>query len=343
VHVLQLEAEEKRTKTLGRKTLNAISKRLETEGYVVVADVISRETCELLATSVLEDTAAVREQTGRTDHEKRTGHGHLQLGLRRYAPYARADLIANPIIECVVGHILETGAWLGFYNGNINCPGSGYQPVHFDRPFSWRTPKAAAEDGVPWPPPTTTLSCSVALTDITSDTGPTEIYPGTHKETAVLDFAPGERVETHPELLAKWGPPKSMTIPKGGVCFRDPRMWHRGVSNPSDIPRPMIAVTYHAARCKHWRGLLIRGLPAVQLAALAENPALRVMEDGELGEGRLVFDASAEAEFSGLPNPFGIQRHLRFVDSESQVDHFRDAHLPGGARVVSTTKGRTRV
>lgn len=343
MQVLRLAAEEILTKTLSRKTLAAIETRLHTEGFAVVADVISPETCELLATSVLEDTAVVRAQGGRTAHEKRTGYGHLQLGLRRYAPYVRADLIANPIIECVVAQILGEGAWLGFYNGNINCPGSGYQPVHFDRPFSWRTPDAASEDGLAWPPPTTTLSCSVALTDITLDNGPTEIYPGTHTETAVLDFAPGERVENYPELLDKWGPPQSMTIPKGGVCFRDPRMWHRGVPNTSEIPRPMIAVTYHAARCKHWRGLLIRDLPAEQLTALAENPALRVMDDDELGDGRLVFDGSAARDFAELPNPFGIHRHLRFVDSESRVDHFRDAHLPGGARVCPATKDEPHV
>lgn len=339
--VLRIAAEEKRTKTLSRETLTAIKTQLDTQGYVVVADVISHETCELLGRSVLEDADAVRAKAGRTAHEKRTGRGHLQLGLRRYGPYVRADLIANPIIESVVGDILGKGAWLGFYNGNINCPGSDYQPLHFDRPFSWRSPQAAAEDGLAWPPPTTTLSCSVALTEITSDTGPTEIYPGTHKETAVLKFAPGERVSNYPELLAKWGPPESMTIPKGGVCFRDPRMWHRGVPNQSDTARPMIAVTYHAAKCHHWRGTLIRDLPAPKLAALLENPALKIMDDGELGDGRLVFEASAETEIASSPNPYHIQRHLRFVDESEGVDHFMDAHLPGGARVIHATKSRS--
>ena len=117
----------------------------------------------------------------------------------------RAELVANPLIESVVAAVLGPRAWLGFYSGNVNLPGSVHQPLHYDRPFSWRTREKAEKDGQSWPPPTTTLSCSVALTELSEENGATEIYPGTHHETAVTEWPLGERISKHPELIGRVG------------------------------------------------------------------------------------------------------------------------------------------
>ena len=316
------------------ETLDAIRASISEQGYAVVANLISDETCELLMGSVLEDAAIVRAQAKKTAHEDRTGKGHLQLGLRRYAPYVTADLVANPLIEHVVSAVLGKGAWLGFYNGNVNLPGSEHQPLHYDRPYSWASKAAAEADGQPWPPPTTTLSCSVGLTEITEENGATEIYPRSHLETAVADWPLGTRPGKYPELLEKWGPPGRMAIPRGGVCFRDPRMWHRGVPNPSDEVRPMIAITYHAGRCLSWRGRLLHDISQEQLERCTQDPSLKVLDDGTIDDGRLVFDADVRAVFDGAPNLHGVNRNVRFIEAPLKVNHFIDAHLIGGARVI---------
>ena len=315
--------------------LAAIATAVATRGFAVVTDLISISTCELLMASVLEDAQRVRALGHTTAHEENTGRGHLQLGLRRRAPFVRADLVANPLIENVVAAVLGKGAWFGFYNGNVNMPGSTHQPLHYDRPFSWRTKEKAEKDGQSWPPPTTTLSCSVALTALTLENGATEIYPGTHLETAVTQWPLGERVSNHPDLIEKWGPPARMIVPAGAVCFRDPRMWHRGVPNPSEQARPMIGLTYHAERCRHWRGRLTKDLPPADLRQLEQDPSLRVLDNGELGDGRLVFDADTRDVFADAPSLHGINRNVRFIDEPLTVNHFVDAHLIGGARIVS--------
>ncbi len=330
----EVTEEERSLGAIGAKKLGAIAEDIATVGYAVVGDLIPPAVCESLLASVLEDAEQVRSQDRPTPHEIATGEGHLQLGLRRYAPYVEADLVANPLIEHVVAAVLGEGAWLGFYSGNVNLPGSVHQPVHYDRPFSWRTKEKAAADGQPWPPPTTTLSCSVGLTGITAENGATEIFPGTHLETAVTEWPLGERVSKHPELLERWGPPARMSIPAGGVCFRDPRMWHRGVPNPSDEVRPMLALTYHAERCRHWRGRLTKHMDPADVARCLEDPALRVLDDGELGDGRLVFEESARPALLARESRHGINRNVRFVAAPARVNHFLDAHLIGGARVV---------
>ncbi len=329
----EISAKERSTGVLEPEKLSAVVSDIATQGFAVVDGLVSGETRELLLASILEDVGAVRAHAKPTQHEKRTGQGHLQLGLRRYAPYVKEDLVANPLIEHIVSGILSRGAWLGFYNGNVNLPGSVHQPLHFDRPFSWRSRESAEADGQRWPPPATTLSCSVALTEITEDNGATEIYPGTHLETAVTTWPEGERPAQHPDLIEKWGPPARMAIPAGGICFRDPRMWHRGVPNPSDEIRPMIALTYHAEMCRHWRGRLIRNLSEEDASKCEENDALKVLDDGGLGDGRLVFDGSVREVFAAR-GKHGVNRNVRFVEAPLKVNHFLDAHLLGGARVI---------
>jgi hypothetical protein len=325
--------EERKSGTLTPDKLARVRSSFETDGYAAVGGLISPETCELLLQSVLEDVALVRSRPEPTPHERHTAVGHLQLGARRYAPFVKSELVANSVIEGIVTELLGAGAWLGFYSGNVNCPGSGYQPLHFDRPFSWKSEEAAAAAGQSWPPPTTTVSCSLALSDITAASGATEIYPGTHRETAVTEWQRGERPEKHPQLVEQWGPPGVMTIPAGGVCFRDPRMWHRGVPNHSDVARPMLALTYHSRLAKHWRGLLVPNMTGEDLRRCEENPSLRVLDSGELGDGRLVFDESARSAFELAVNNHGVDRNVRFLKEPYSVNHFVDAHVIGGARV----------
>ena len=276
----ELTAPERASGVIETGKLASIVADIEARGFAVVAGLVSPATTALLMDSMLEDVEWVRAMNTATRHEQATGRGHLQLGLRRYAPYVRDDLVANPLIENVVAAVLGEGAWLGFYNGNVNLPGSVHQPLHFDRPFSWRSEAAARRDGQRWPPPTTTLSCSVALSEITEANGATEIYPGTHQETAVTQWSLGERLSEHPALVERWGPPSRMPIPAGGICFRDPRMWHRGVPNSSDEVRPMIALTYHGARCLSWRGRLVKKLPDDDRRRCQADASLKLLDEG---------------------------------------------------------------
>ena len=64
----------------------SIVQDISTQGYAVVADLVSEKSRRLLMTSVLEDAQAIRAKSDLTPHEKHTGIGHLQLGLRRRRP-----------------------------------------------------------------------------------------------------------------------------------------------------------------------------------------------------------------------------------------------------------------
>ena len=174
----------------------------------------------------------------------------------------------------------------------------------------------------------------MALSEITDANGATEIYPGTHLETEVAQWPLCERLSNHPDLVARHGPPSTMPIPAGGICFRDPRMWHRGVPNTSAQTRPMIALTYHGERCMHWRGRLVERIDKAAAQRFAQDPALKSMDDGGLADGRLVFEDNTREVFTESANPHQVNRNVRFVEPGMRVNHFLDAHLVGGARLV---------
>ena len=67
----------------------------------------------------------------------------------------------------------------------------------------------------------------------------------------------------------------------------------------------MIAATYHAGRCKHWRGIYIQDLDPQLLEQCAADPTLRCMWDsvrpsleGVMSDSMTAADAAMEAQIS---------------------------------------------
>jgi hypothetical protein len=74
------------------------------------------------------------------------------------------------------------------------------------------------------------------------------MWPGTHR-----DMRAGSRPTRSLEVPVDWlderraqRPPVRLPAPKGALIIRDGRLWHRGTTNTTDEPRPMIAVCYYA-------------------------------------------------------------------------------------------------
>ena len=106
------------------------------------------------------------------------------------------------------------------------------------------------------------------MRDITEENGATEIWSGSSVDTR---WATGDQsslaVQTDTEQVEhstgaagrfahvvearrKTDPPTRLLMPKGAIALRDPRMWHNGANNGSDLPRHMLALIYSKA-CLH--------------------------------------------------------------------------------------------
>lgn len=145
------------------------------------------------------------------------------------------DVWANRVGLQILNAVLGPRIRMHYANGNTALPGHdlGRQPVHAD--LTW--PYAHFPFG---------YVINHYLVDTNESNGATEIWLGSHRDATYEDQAPGKGA-VRSELLNKrrlWAPPIRPAVKRGALVIRDLRLWHAGISNPSGIPRIMLAFCY---------------------------------------------------------------------------------------------------
>ena len=207
-------------------------KAIRVDGYVVLENVVSHEHLDILRERMDADSQILikAEQWGGAGRLK----GHLQQGPPPYAPYIFRDIVANPYVVQVTKRLLGPGLYNNFYNGNTNCPGSTTQPLHRDGAHLWPDQEVAH--------PTTEVVVNISPQETTEENGSVELWPGSHLEVSGTGIEPEEEAARR-EIV----PPIRGNAKKGSVLIRDMRLWHRGVPNPSNKPRHMIAMIHRVS------------------------------------------------------------------------------------------------
>ena len=213
---------------------------IRVEGYVVLENVVNHEHLDILRERMDADSRILIKE------EKWGGAGrlvgHLQQGPPPYAPYIFKDIVANPYVVQVTKALLGPGVYNNFYNGNTNSPGSTTQPLHRDGSHLWPDEEIAH--------PTAEVVVNISPQDTMAENGSVELWPGSHLVVS------GRRIEEEEEEARREiCPPTRGSARKGSALIRDIRLWHRGVPNPSDRPRHMIAMIHRSAWLKSDRRL----------------------------------------------------------------------------------------
>ena len=158
--------------------------------------------------------------------------GHLQQGPPPFADYVFPEVAMNPAVNSVARAVYGERPRLTFYNGNTNCPGSVRQHLHMDGRHSTKPDEPVA--------PTTGMVVNIPPGPADLSNGAIELWPGSHR-VGVFENHNGVPSRMEEQRRAVRGPVNPRTEP-GDVLLRDVRVWHRGVPNPSDRPRHMIAL-----------------------------------------------------------------------------------------------------
>ena len=136
-------------------------------------------------------------------------------------------LFANPAVMRLVHDFMGPKAIIGEMGGVISHPGSQPQYTHRDSDFLF--------GGLPveldLPPPSLTIT--VPLIDVPLEGGPTEYWPGSHR-----DIDPGALEAV--QAVA----PRRTPLRAGTLLFYDGRLIHRGGPNHSNTIRPIVYVAY---------------------------------------------------------------------------------------------------
>jgi hypothetical protein len=146
-------------------------------------------------------------------------------------------LVANPAVMRLVNHFLGPGAIVGEMGAVISHPGSQPQYTHRDTDFLFGGLPAELD----LPPPSLTIT--VPLVDVPLELGPTEYWPGTHRDTDPGALAAVHTVE-----------PRRVPLRAGTVLFYDGRLIHRGGPNRADTIRPIVYLAYQPAWYLERRG-----------------------------------------------------------------------------------------
>jgi ectoine hydroxylase-related dioxygenase (phytanoyl-CoA dioxygenase family) len=146
------------------------------------------------------------------------------------APFADADIFANPVVTRVLDRVFPQEYVLVQMGADVPLQGSDYQETHRDfRPLF-------SEDVVT---PLYAVAVNFPLVDVTTENGPFEMARGTHvlpRDVGLQKVASGEmRME-------------QFLLNKGDMMIRTPLALHRGTPNLTDQPRPMIVMGY----VMHW-------------------------------------------------------------------------------------------
>ena len=241
--VIKVQPKEITDAKLSDENIKKAVKAIQVDGYVVIEDVISHDSLDILRERMDADSKKLIKagKWGGAGMLK----GHLQQGPPPFAPYIFKDVVANPLIIQITKQLLGEGLYNNFYNGNTNCPGSSTQPLHRDGDHLWQNQEVAH--------PTAEVVVNISPQDTTEENGSVELWPGSHLDISGRHI--DEEIEAKRREIA---PPIRGNAKKGSALIRDMRLWHRGVPNVSDEPRHMIAMIHRIYWLKSRRRLKYR-------------------------------------------------------------------------------------
>ncbi len=186
------------------------------QGYAVLRNIVPKEPLAALHKRLMEEF----ESSSRTGSLFSGGgliSGHLNCFPGEEARFAFEALQQKGVIE-IVRQLMPAAVDAMRVGCNFNLPGSVAQHYHADGVFT---------DGF--------IIVNVAVVDTDIANGAIDLLPGTHKKFYKFWRYAAERAYRHTTRIP---------MKQGDVLIRISNLWHRGMPNLTNAPRPMIALTF---------------------------------------------------------------------------------------------------
>lgn len=217
--------------------LKSVVEAIRADGFVVLQNVVAPAHLNILRERMEEDVQAL---IAREDAPYNWNTGNLQQDPPPFPPYLFRDVLLNDMVIAVTQAILGPGLKNSMYSGNTSMPSTSRQPVH------------AA--GHLWPNlavahPPYSLVVNIPVVAMGPENGSTEIWPGSHLDTTLTIFEEIKIPEAKLAQRRETAPPIQPVVPLGSIIIRDLRLWHAGMPNRTNRPRPMILMTHS---CVWW-------------------------------------------------------------------------------------------
>ena len=230
---INVSADEVSAGGLAPETLMAALHSLKSDGFVVLKEVVNRDHLLKIQERMFADIPRIME---RSDAPFNWVTGNLQQTAPPFPPYLFRDIMVNDLAIQVIRAIFGRPMFCDMYSGNTAMPSERRQPVHFDFGPLW--------PGQAYDHPPHGFIINFPVVDMEPENGAIELWPKSHL-VPIPDRM--DSIKLTEEMLEKQraiAPPIQPTVRLGSALIRDARLWHAGMPNRTQIPRPMIALTY---------------------------------------------------------------------------------------------------
>jgi len=196
--------------------IDSFKQAYASDGYFVVRDVVSKQ-----GLADLHQALAHEFETASASGTLFSGggllSGHLNCFPGSGARFAYDTLQAHGIID-LIKQLHPQVLRMPNVGCNFNLPESHTQHYHIDRPFTRDF-----------------MIVNIAVVDTAIENGAIELVPGTHK-----------RFYKYTQFVLERSHRNGVRVPmnRGDVLVRSSNIWHRGMTNRTSIPRPMLAMTW---------------------------------------------------------------------------------------------------
>jgi ectoine hydroxylase-related dioxygenase (phytanoyl-CoA dioxygenase family) len=196
--------------------LVSIKQAYARDGYFVLRNIVSPERLTELHLALSREFEAV-SKSGQLFSGGGLMSGHLNCFPGAGARFAYDTLQERGIIE-LMKQLHPNVLRMPNVGCNFNLPGSHTQHYHIDRPFTRDF-----------------MIANVAVVDTVIENGAIELIPATHK-----------RFYKYTQFVLERTHRNGVRVPlnRGDVLIRSSNVWHRGMTNLTAVPRPMLAMTW---------------------------------------------------------------------------------------------------
>jgi hypothetical protein len=153
------------------------------------------------------------------------GEARFEITVRMSGAFARPEGFANPLLRGILGPLLGADMQLNSFSIVVSYPGASMQEVHRDHGHLF-----ASEPDIGPNLPVYAVNVGVPLIDVDLETGPTGVWPGSHR------WPPN--VQADPATVTV------CPVQRGDCILLDYRTLHTGMPNRSVRARPILYMVY---------------------------------------------------------------------------------------------------
>lgn len=158
----------------------------------------------------------------------KVGHRRVQLPIEVKGAIADPMLSAHPLVLGIIESLLGKDPVIDSLSCVVALPGAKAQHLHRDHASLFGGAKEVERTIPPY-----AVTVAIPLVDLTEETGSTLLLKGSQEVVTGSGPNPGKEPTAYRAFVAR-----------GGCYLMDYRLWHQGMANGSEQPRPILYIVY---------------------------------------------------------------------------------------------------